>query len=64
MKEDLFEPSTPKSQERLMGNALYMAERVKRRSRVQYFSIQYTIGLLYLGLLYTHQKVLPFELMR
>ena len=58
------EPSTPKTDERLSGNDLYLARRAKKRHNIQYFSIKYTIGLLYLGLLYTNQKVLPSDLNR
>lgn len=46
------------------GNELYMLRRAKRRQKVKYFTVKFTIGLLYLGLLYTHQKILPSDLMR
>lgn len=46
------------------GNDLYLLQRAKRQLKVQYFSVKFTIGLLYLGLLYTHQKILPSDLVR
>ncbi len=65
VEEDLIQgETTPKTKERLSGNDLYLARRAKRRQNVGFFSVKYTIGLLYLGLLYTHQKVLPSEMMR
>lgn len=60
-------PSSPaecEGEASVSGNDLYMLRRAKRRQKVKYFSLKYTIGLLYLGLLYTHQRILPADLMR
>lgn len=47
-----------------VGNDLYLLRRAKRRLKVQFFSVKYSVGALYLGLLYTHQKILPSDLVR
>ena len=47
------------------GNDLYVLLRKTKKIRtVQYFSIRYTIGMVYLGLLFSNQKVLTSELSR
>lgn len=56
--------STPKTEERLVGNDLYLARRAKKKMSITYFTIQYTIGTLYLALLYTNQKILPSDFNR
>ena len=48
----------------LSGNELYMFWRKRKWSRVRFFTVKFTIGLLYLGLMYTHQRILPSDLMR
>ena len=47
-----------KEGKRLLGNELFLSNRTARRSAVKNISIQYTIGVLYLALQYTNQRVL------
>lgn len=49
---------------KLSGNDLFLSCRARRQNRVRNFSVQFTIGLLYLGLQYTHQKILLSDLKR
>lgn len=49
---------------KLSGYELFLLNRTRRQSNVRSFSVRYTIGLLYLGLQYTHQKILLPDLTR
>lgn len=60
-------PATPmaKSGKAVVGNDLYLLRRTERgRHKIDFFSVRFTVGLLYLGLLYARQKVLLPDLTR
>lgn len=64
----LFECSqsstAPMDPRKLSGNDLFMSYRAKRQSKIRNFSVTFTIGLLYLALQYTHQKIMLSDLKR
>lgn len=51
-------------QEHLFGDKLHLFFKAKDPRKVCYFTIRSTISLLYLGLLFTNQKVLLCDLTR
>lgn len=55
-------PAVPAA--RVTGNELYLMHRAKRRQKTKYFTVRFTAGLLYLGLLYTQEKILLADLTR
>lgn len=57
---DLMKAQEPE----LSGNDLFLLYRARRQNRVRNFSVHFTIGVLYLGLQYTHQKILLSDLKR
>lgn len=40
------------------GNEAFLLNRAKKMNNVRSFSVRHTVGLVYLGLRYTHQKIL------
>ena len=60
-------PATPVAKGRMpvVGNDLYLLRRTERKQhKTDFFSMRFTVGLLYLGLLYSRQKVLLPDLTR
>ena len=55
---------TDKDEKRLSGNELYLLRRRSKLQTVQYFSVRYTVGLVYLALLFTCQRILLCDFSR